>query len=206
GGAAGRGSGRRIGCRRRPAWTRAAPSPAVTTWSVSARASRRAAAAGCAASRSAPPTCPTPAARGCARRLPAPAPRRSEPRPRVTPMLGGGGGALARRAGSVAEDRRGRGRAEDREHLGDQPRPAGLVAGADAGAVVAVEVLGEEQVIAPVGIGLELVRVTEHGPAAVRSAQEEAGEAPGDLPRHLEERERPARAGRAFHGEGVAVV
>src|SRR5437899_2732025 len=37
----------------------------------------------------------------------------------------------------------------------DEPRPAGLVTGAQTGTVVTVEVLVKEDVVAPVGIGLE---------------------------------------------------
>ena len=42
--------------------------------------------------------------------------------------------------------------------LGHEPGPAGLVAGAQPRPVVAVEVLVEEDVVAPVRIGLELLR------------------------------------------------
>ena len=55
--------------------------------------------------------------------------------------------------------------------LGHQPGPAGLVAGAQPGAVVAVEVLVEEDVVAPVGIGLELLRAAVDGPPAVLVAR-----------------------------------
>jgi len=46
-------------------------------------------------------------------------------------------------------------RAEDLDELGNNSGPAGLVAGAQARAGVAVEVLVEENVVSPVGIGLE---------------------------------------------------
>src|SRR4029453_1759514 len=52
------------------------------------------------------------------------------------------------------------------DELGDEPCPAGLVTGAQPGAVVGVEVLVEEDVIAPVGIGLELLAAAvARGPA-----------------------------------------
>ena len=46
------------------------------------------------------------------------------------------------------------------DDCGDQTRPAGLMAGAQPGPVVAVEVFVEEDVVAPVGIGLELFRAS----------------------------------------------
>src|SRR5690348_8886423 len=62
-----------------------------------------------------------------------------------------------------------------REHVQD-PRddsgPARLVTRPEPGAVVAVEVLVEEQVIAPVRVVLELLRSAEHRAAAVLVAQE----------------------------------
>ena len=48
--------------------------------------------------------------------------------------------------------------AEELDELGHQPGPAGLMAGAQPGTVVAVEVFVEEDVVAPVGIGLEFLR------------------------------------------------
>ena len=41
------------------------------------------------------------------------------------------------------------------QQLGDQAGPAGLMAGAEPGAVVAVEVFVEQDQVAPVRIGLE---------------------------------------------------
>ena len=52
-------------------------------------------------------------------------------------------------------------RRDGREEMhgpGDDPGPAGLVAGAEAGAVVAVEVFVEQEAIAPVRVVLELLR------------------------------------------------
>ena len=48
-------------------------------------------------------------------------------------------------------------RREQVHEPGDDAGPAGLVAGAEAGAVVAVEVLVEQQAVAPVRIVLELL-------------------------------------------------
>src|SRR5262249_37851344 len=56
--------------------------------------------------------------------------------------------------------------AEEVQHEGDQPRPAGLVTGADAGAIVAVKVFIEEQAVPPMGVGLEERCPAEHRAAA----------------------------------------
>ena len=50
---------------------------------------------------------------------------------------------------------------------GNGPRPARLVVGAEAGSVVAVEVLVELEIIAPVRIVLELLRAAINGASAV---------------------------------------
>src|SRR5262245_40418624 len=80
-------------------------------------------------------------------------------------------------------------------------RPAGLMAGPDARAGVAVEIFEEEQVVPPVGIGLELLRPTEHRPAAVRVAQEDAHQAARDLSGDLEEVHLASGSGGALHLE-----
>src|SRR5215472_1177850 len=54
-----------------------------------------------------------------------------------------------------------------------QPGPAGLVTGADAGAVVAMEIFVEQQVIPPVGIALELFGAAEHRPPPILIAQKD---------------------------------
>src|SRR5437879_6591605 len=72
------------------------------------------------------------------------------------------------------------------QELGDEARPARLVARAHAGTVVAVEVFVEENQVAPVGVPLERFRPAEDRPAPVFAAQEDPGEPPrelaGDLP------------------------
>src|SRR5262249_45216732 len=76
-----------------------------------------------------------------------------------------------RRVARLGEDVRG---AEDvgRLHAAEvvnqeshQARPSRLVAGANAGAVIAVKVFIEQQAVAPVRIRLELRGASEHGPA-----------------------------------------
>src|SRR2546427_5511289 len=72
------------------------------------------------------------------------------------------------------------------QELGDEARPARLVACAHAGAIVAVEVFVEENQVAPVGVPLERFRPAEDRPAPVLAAQKDPGEPPrelaGDLP------------------------
>ena len=63
---------------------------------------------------------------------------------------------------------------EDLCQRGDQSGPPRLVAGAEAGAVVAVEVLMERNVVTPVRILLELFRAAEHRTLTGVIAQENA--------------------------------
>src|SRR5262245_55286330 len=80
------------------------------------------------------------------------------------------------------------------QQLGHQARPAGLVAGPDASAVVPVEVLVEQEPVAPVGILLELLGAAEDRTATGAVAQEDSGEAPGELGGRLPEIDLVARA------------
>src|SRR5947208_2087314 len=91
------------------------------------------------------------------------------------------------------------------EELSNKAGPARLVAGADAGAVVAVEVLIEEDQVAPGRIALELRRAAAHGPAAVLSTEEDPGEPPRELGGHRPEVQHPAGACRARNLHAVAV-
>src|SRR5262245_22121839 len=61
-----------------------------------------------------------------------------------------------------------RDRSKQRDQRGDQCGPPGLMAGADAGAVVAVEVLIEQNEIPPVRIVLQLPDAAVHGTMPVR--------------------------------------
>src|SRR5687768_15950899 len=85
------------------------------------------------------------------------------------------------------------------DELGHEAGPPGLVAGAEAGAVVAVEVLVEQDEVAPVRILLEGPAAAVHGTRAVGAAQEDPGEALGQLGRHVPEVQHAAGAGRALH-------
>ena len=61
------------------------------------------------------------------------------------------------------------------------------MAGAQPGTVVAVEVLVKEDVILPMGIGLELLGTTVDGSPAMLVVQEDPCEPVRDLLTHLEE-------------------
>ena len=72
------------------------------------------------------------------------------------------------------------------EEVRDQGGPPGLVHGAESGPVVAVEVLVEQQVVLPRGVGLQQVDAAVDRSAAVRPGEPDAhqpiGEVTGDLP------------------------
>src|SRR5712691_5409081 len=91
------------------------------------------------------------------------------------------------------------------QELGDEAGPARLVARADAGAVVAVEVLVEQNHVTPVRVALELLRVAEDRPVTVLAAQEDPREAPRELGGHLPEIQRLGRTGRTRNLQAVAV-
>ena len=95
--------------------------------------------------------------------------------------------------------------AEQVQQRRDQGSPARLVAGAQPRAVVAVEVLVEQDVVAPVRIVLEFGRSAVDRPPAVGAAQEGAGQPAHQLLGDLEQGHAMARAGGAFDRERVAV-
>src|SRR5215468_4042132 len=72
------------------------------------------------------------------------------------------------------EELLGRAAPEQMHPSSDQPGPPGLVARAEACPVVAMEVLVEEDEVAPVRIVLELGGAAVHRPPAIRVAQENA--------------------------------
>ena len=72
-------------------------------------------------------------------------------------------------------------KSKELDHLRHQPGPSRLVACTESCAVVGVEVLVEEDVVAPVGVGLELLRAPVDGPPAMFIAQEDAGKPVRDL-------------------------
>src|SRR5438105_15770313 len=84
---------------------------------------------------------------------------------------------------------------EDIDQTGDDPRPSRLVAGAEAGAVVAVEVFVEQQMIAPMGIALKFFGAPEYRPPAGFVAQEDPGQPIGNVLSDLEQIHQLARSG-----------
>src|SRR5215471_383145 len=71
------------------------------------------------------------------------------------------------------EELLGRAGGEQMHAAGDDPGPAGLMARAEAGSVVAVEVLVEQDEIAPVRVLLELARSPIHRSPPVLASQED---------------------------------
>src|SRR5215510_11543143 len=69
----------------------------------------------------------------------------------------------------------------------DQSRPSRLMAGPEPRAVVTVEVLVEQDEVAPVRIALELRGAAVHGPPAIGAAQEDPGQTVRDLVADLPE-------------------
>ena len=86
------------------------------------------------------------------------------------------------------------------------PVHPGLMAGADAGAVVAVEVFVEQQIVAPMGIALEFLGAAKHRPPAALVAQKDPGQPIGDFAGDLEQVHQVAGARRALDLEVVAVI
>src|SRR5207237_9117420 len=81
----------------------------------------------------------------------------------------------------------------------DESRPSRLVAGTDPGAVVAVEVLVEEQVIPELRVGLELFGAAEDRTTAAFVPQEDPSEPSREIGRHLPERPLLSRAVGVLH-------
>src|SRR5262245_4608440 len=96
--------------------------------------------------------------------------------------------------------------AEELDGRGYESRPTCLMAGTHSGAVVTMKVLVEEEVVAPMGVGLELVGPPIDGPAAALIAEKDARESLGELTAHLEESQHPPCPGRAFHPKLGAVI
>ncbi len=90
------------------------------------------------------------------------------------------------------------------DHVGDQAGPAGLVRGAEGRAVVAVEVLAEDQVVPPGGIGLQQPGPAEARPPAVGTASEDGDEPVLQIGGDLVQGQLLAGPGRVLDGELVA--
>src|SRR5215831_5260834 len=89
---------------------------------------------------------------------------------------------------------------------GDDAGPAGLMTGAEAGTVVAVKVLVEREVIAPVRILLKLASAPVDWPPAMLVSQKDAGQPARELLGDLIQVHLSARARGTFDGEIIAVV
>src|SRR5262245_59114431 len=92
------------------------------------------------------------------------------------------------------------------QETGDAPRPSGLVTGAEAGAVIAVEVLVEQEIVSPVRILLKHAAATIDRAPAVLVAQKNVGQPAHNLLRHLIEGHMLTRARGTFDRERIAVV
>src|SRR5262249_22780966 len=93
-----------------------------------------------------------------------------------------------------------------RQQVCHQRSPAGLVAGANAGAVVSVEIFVEQDEILPMRIAMERLRAPVHRAPTVRPAKEDPAEPPRQLVGNLGERAQLARASGTLHSEAVAEV
>src|ERR1700694_880538 len=80
------------------------------------------------------------------------------------------------------------------------------MAGAEAGAVVAMKIFVEKDEVAPVRIALKAVGAAGYGPAATRIAKKNMNKPPGDFRSYLPEIGFGAGIGRAVHFEIFAVV
>src|SRR6516225_4488110 len=91
--------------------------------------------------------------------------------------------------------------AKDFDQRRHEPGPSGLMTGADAGAIVAVKIFVEQQVIPPIGIALELLGAAELWPPAGLVAEEDPGQPVGDLPGDVKQVLRVAGSSRALDSE-----
>src|SRR6185436_3703936 len=112
-----------------------------------------------------------------------------------------------RDAGHLAEIENlpGRGRREQVHGPGDDPGPACLMARAEAGPVVAVEILVEQEEVPPVRVLLKLPGASVNRPPSTLVSQEYAGQPVCDVLRDLVQGHVPPGARRTFHGELLAV-
>src|SRR5260370_14836153 len=78
--------------------------------------------------------------------------------------------------------------------------------GADSGPIIAVKIFVEKDEVAPVWIALKEIAAARNGPAAVRIAEKNANQPPGNFCRYLPEIRFVAGMRRAFHFEIFAVV
>src|SRR5262245_1862256 len=84
------------------------------------------------------------------------------------------------------------------EELGDQSGPAGLMARAETGAVVAVEIFVERDEVPPLRVGLELGDAAVDRPAAIRPAEEDARQPSREIRRDVPQGRTRTRSGRVL--------
>ena len=84
--------------------------------------------------------------------------------------------------------------------------PPGLMTRPDAGTVVAMKVLVEQDVVPPMRVRLEFFGAAVNRPAAVGIARESSGQPTRDLLGHFEQVHQFAGTGRAFDPEIVTIV
>src|SRR6516162_1184563 len=92
------------------------------------------------------------------------------------------------------------------DQTGDDTGPSRLVTGADAGPVVAMEVVVEQQVVAPIGIALKFFRAAKDRAPAGFVAEKDLAQPIGDLLSHLEQIHQPARTCRTLNLEVVSII
>src|SRR5262245_59299280 len=92
------------------------------------------------------------------------------------------------------------------EQLRHQAGPASLVAGPQPGAIVAMEIFIEQDMIAPVRVGLKCDGPAVDGPPPLVVSEEDPREPPANVHAHLEEVHQTARPRWTFDGKGVAIV
>src|SRR5262245_1944504 len=92
------------------------------------------------------------------------------------------------------------------DQLGHEGCPARLVAGAQPGAVVAVEVLEEGHPVLPVRVGLEEADVAQDGAAALGVSEEDPDEAASDLVGGPVERHSALAAAWELHRQARSII
>ena len=95
---------------------------------------------------------------------------------------------------------------EELDQSRDTSSPARLMARPNSGAVVSMEVLVEQDVVLPVGIGLEFLRPAVNRPTSSLRPGGRSGLVVGNFPGHLEKVHAVARTSWTFDLEVVAVI
>src|SRR3954451_15397151 len=93
---------------------------------------------------------------------------------------------------------------EGEDQIDDQGGPAGLVPRTEPGAVVAVEVLREDDQVLPVRVGLQRLVGAVDRAAPPRIRREQRDQPPGQVVRHLAEVHLVLRTGRVLHHKVLA--